>query len=373
MFRVTLTLLLLLFGMTARAADNLVLVTLDGMRWQEVFGGVDRELATNTLYTGQPDELMMRFWHESRTDRAVLLMPFLHGSVFRLGSYVGDRDSGSCARVSNPWYFSYPGYSEILTGVVNPQIASNGKFPNPEMTFLELLEAKPEFENRTAAFASWDVFPYIFNVNRSGVYVNAFGKVSDPANEFELILNRIIDEMPPRWPSVRNDVFTHHFALSYLREKHPRIVYLSYGETDDFAHDGHYDEYVLAARRTDEFIAQVWEQIQSSAFYRDNTVLFITTDHGRGHQPIETWQHHASRESTSGYMESLAHYEDGIVGSDAIWMAAMGPGIPAHGLIETGSGCLTSDRIAATLLELIGENYQDYNPDMGVPLQEFLP
>ena len=358
---------------TAKGADNVVLITLDGLRWQEVFGGIDRELATHEEYALQSEEIMARFWRDSAQDRAAALMPFLHNLVFEQGAYAGNRYAGSCARVSNPWYFSYPGYSEILAGVVNPEIDSNSKIPNPEKTFLELLNSNPDFSGRMAAFASWDVFPYIFNVERSGLFVNAFDKTPQPLNEFELVLNRVIDDMPPRWPTVRNDVFTHHFALSYMREKHPRVVYISYGETDDFAHEGLYDEYVMAANRTDRFISEVWEQIQSSAFYRDNTVLFITVDHGRGEEPVETWLHHASKESLNGYMQSLAQYEDGIVGSEAVWMAAIGPGIPAKGLIETGSGCLTSNRIAATLLEQLGEDYRDYNPAMGSPLMEFLP
>ena len=370
--KLQLSALLLCQSLTAQAADNLVLVTLDGLRWQEVFGGIDRRLAVHDEYASQSEEIMDRFWRDSQVERAETLMPFLHNVVFEQGSYVGNRYADSCARVSNPWYFSYPGYSEILTGVVNREIDSNGKFPNPEKTFLELLNGNPDFNGRLAAFASWDVFPYIFNVDRSGLFVNAFGKTPMPLNEFELLLNRVIDDMPPRWPTVRNDVFTHHFALSYMEEKHPRVVYISYGETDDFAHEGLYDEYVMAANRTDRFISEVWDQIQASAFYRDNTILFITVDHGRGEEPLETWLHHASKESLDGYMQSLAQYEDGIVGSEAVWMAAMGPGISTSRLIETGTGCLTSNRIAATLLESLGEDYRDYNEAMGAPLQEFL-
>ncbi|MEO1982643.1 MAG: DUF1501 domain-containing protein, partial [Fuerstiella sp.] len=54
----------------------------------------------------------------------------------------------------------------------------------------------------------------------------------------------------------------------------------AYGETDDFAHDGKYDEYILAAHRTDRFIREIWDIVQSTNGYRDNTVLFVTVDHG---------------------------------------------------------------------------------------------
>ncbi|MFM1897221.1 MAG: hypothetical protein RLZZ385_2295 [Pseudomonadota bacterium] len=357
----------------AQAADNVVLITLDGLRWQEVFRGLDRGLATHEDYASQSEHIMELFWRDSMAERARALMPFLHGTVFTRGAVVGNRDAGSCARVSNPWYFSYPGYSEILTGVVNPAIDSNAKVPNPERTFLELLQQRTAFADRVAAFASWDVFPYIFNVERSGLHVNAFGPAAAPLNAEEELLNRIMMDMPPRWPTVRNDVFTHYFARNWLQQKQPRVLYISYGETDDFAHEGLYDEYVLAAHRSDRFIGEIWELIQSTPGYRDNTVLFITVDHGRGEEPVETWLHHASKESLTGYMQSLAQYEEGIVGSEAVWMAALGPGVPATGLVATGQDCITSNHIAATLLQLLGEDYRDYNPAMGAPLEEFLP
>lgn len=365
-------LLLLTVGLRAQAADNVVLITLDGLRWQELFRGLDKRLAEHEEYSAQSELLLTEFWHDDSQRRAEKLFPFLHGKVFREGSYVGDRDSYSCAAVRNSWYFSYPGYSEILSGVVNPAINSNAKIPNPEKTFLELLEENPVFKGRTAAFASWDVFPSIFNTERSGIHVNAFTAEPQPANDEERFLNSLYIDIPTPWPTVRNDAFTHRYALSYLKREQPKVLYISYGETDDFAHDGKYDQYILAAHRTDRFIEEVWSTLQSLPEYRNKTALFVTTDHGRGEDPIETWQHHASKQSTSGYMASLAIYEDGIIGSDAVWMAGMGPGIAASGLIETGSDCLYSDRIAATLLQVMGEETAGNRAAMGLPINEFM-
>ena len=274
--------------------------------------------------------------------------------------------------VTNSWYFSYPGYNEILTGVVDESIDSNAKIPNANQTFLEQLNARESYSDRVAAFASWDVFPYIFNVERSGLHLNAAQNAEPAEDQFEVFLNRLQGDIPSPWGSVRLDAFTHHYALSHIRNHHPRIVYIGYGETDDFAHDGQYDQYVMAANRTDRFIQELWDLIQGDDFYRDTTVLFITVDHGRGEVPEETWKHHASKKSVNSSMGALARYEDGIVGSDAVWMAAIGPGIPANGLLTTGDECLTSNRIAATLLNLLGEDYRLFNAEMGTPMQEFL-
>ena len=367
-----LAIFLLSFSSLSLAAENVVLITFDGLRWQEVFRGLDKNLAEHDEYSSQSKLLLDAFWSDDPDQRAEKLFPFLHGKVFREGSYVGDRNRNSCAAVSNPWYFSYPGYSEILSGVVNRSIDSNSKVLNPEKTFLELLEENSEYKGRTAAFASWDVFPYIFNTSRSGIHVNAFSAEPQPANEEERFLNGLYTDIPPPWPTVRNDAFTHRYALSYLEREHPRVLYISYGESDDFAHDGKYDEYVLAAHRTDRFIEEVWNTLQAMPEYKDNTVLFVTTDHGRGEQPIETWQHHASKESTSGYMTSLAQYAEGIVGSEAVWMASIGPGIAASGLIGTGTACITSNQIAATLLRLMGQEAEIQDSLMGPAIMKFL-
>lgn len=372
MKKITGIVICLLLSGTAGAVDNVVLITFDGLRWQEVFRGLDRQLAEHEEYSAQSELLMARFWAETSEQRAQKLLPFIHSTVFTAGSYIGNRDAGSCARVNNPWYFSYPGYSEILTGVINEVIDSNGKIPNPERSIHELLETSSDYRGRTGAFGSWDVFPYIFNVERSGIHVNAFAPEPMPASDFERQLNRLHQDIPTPWPTVRNDAFTHHYALSWFERTQPRLLYIAYGETDDFAHDGKYDEYILAAHRTDRFIREVWEKVQATPGYRDNTVMILAVDHGRGEQPIETWQHHASKRSLDGYMQSLAQYEEGIVGSEATWIAALGPGIASAGLIGTGTSCLGNQQIAATVLQLLGEDYRQLNPAMAPPLVELL-
>ncbi len=364
--------LTLLLPIKVYSVDNVVLITFDGLRWQEVFAGIDESLATHAEYSSQAEQLMQQFWKSDSNERAKTLLPFMHNTVFARGSYAGNRLQNSCAAVSNNWYFSYPGYSEILTGVVNPSINSNSKIPNSERTFLELLESNSIYEGKTAAFASWDVFPFIFNVERSGIHVNAFSIEPNPADEYESFLNKMQTEIPTPWSTVRNDFFTHQYALSYLRRERPKVLFISYGETDDFAHDGEYDQYIYAARRTDRFIEEIWTTLQSIEQYRDNTVLFITVDHGRGEDPLASWMHHSSQEATRRPNSGLTQYADGIVGSEATWLAAMGPGVAEAGLIQTGDDCLSSDRIAATLMELLGEDSRDYNPAMGTPIRELL-
>lgn len=356
----------------ATSAENVVLITIDGVRWQEAFTGISAELANHEEYSSAPELLMQRFWHDDPARRARLLMPFLHNTVMQQGTVIGDQQRGSCAVLTNNWNFSYPGYNEILSGVVNDAINSNAATPNPEKTILELLNSHPAFAGRMAAFASWDVFPAIYNVERSGIPVNT-GLAEQPANEFEQTLNTLHEDVSPHWPTVRHDAFTHHYALSWLRRTQSRLVHIAYGEPDDFAHEGDYDDYILATRRVDDFIAEVWNTLQGLDHYRNNTAILVTVDHGRGEQPMDAWLHHASQRAVQGYMTALAaDYPQGIIGSEHIWIAAMGPGVPARGLVRT-EDCVGANRIAATLLQWLGEDYQRYNPAMGEPITELLP
>ncbi len=351
------------------AAENVILVTIDGLRWQEVFRGLDERLLVEE-YNSIGEALASKFGGVTSTERADKLMPFLHQVILEQGSVIGNRDAGSCAHVTNPWYFSYPGYNEILTGVPDRAIDTNDSIPNPNVTVLEWLQQQETFAGNVAAFTSWDAFPFIVNSERSGVPVNA-GAKSNPETPLEETLTRLHNDIPSPWPTVRLDAFTHHYALSHMQNHHSRVTYLAFGETDDFAHEGDYDQYLFAANRTDRFISELWAFVQSDPFYQNKTAIFITVDHGRGEEPLETWKHHASKESLGGYMKSLAQYEEGIVGSDAVWMAAIGAGVKNNGLVAT-TDCAGSNQIAATLLALLGIDYHAFDPAAGAPLTNIL-
>ena len=229
-------------GQSASAQDsagNLVLVTLDGVRWQEVFGGVDLDLIEDGCYSREPELLKETYWREQRAERRKQLFPFLWSVVESHGVLIGDRTHESFMEVSNPWWFSYPGYNEILTGQVDPAINSNDKKWNPNVTFLEILNGMQGFRGRVSAFGSWDVFPYIFNTQRSGLPVNAGFAIATPADtEQTRWLNEVSAEAPELWRTVRLDFITNGYAMEALKNQQPRVIYIAYGETDDFAHDG---------------------------------------------------------------------------------------------------------------------------------------
>ena len=230
-------------------------------------------------------------------------MPFLWKEILKMGQIHGNRNLGSKVDLTNKMWFSYPGYNEILTGKADDaRINSNDKIPNPNTTILEVANNDPRYKGKVAAFGSWDVFPYIVNEERSGVTVNAGFELATGNNltEREKFLNELQPRVPSPWGTVRLDAFTHYYALEHMKKEHPELVYIAYGETDDFAHDGDYEAYLKSANTTDALINEVWEFTQNDPFYKDNTLFIISTDHGRGTDPLESWKSHGSEVHDAG-------------------------------------------------------------------------
>jgi hypothetical protein len=319
---------------------KIILITLDGLRWQELFTGADPLLITNTEYVHDTTALKASFWRNTVRESREVLMPFLWQDATKMGQLHGNRTLGSKVDLTNAMWFSYPGYNEILTGRADDsRIDSNDKIDNPNTTILEIANLDSRYKGKVAAFGSWDVFPFIVNQERSGVPVNAGFEIAkgNDLTEREKFLNQLQAQVPSPWGTVRLDAFTHHYALEYMKTKHPMFVYIAYGETDDFAHDGNYEAYLKSAHNTDILIKDLWGFVQQDDFYKDNTIFIITTDHGRGTDPLETWQHHGSK----------------INGAGQVWFLVFGDGIQAIGEVDEDEQ-LYSNQIAPTVLALLG-------------------
>ena len=273
---------------------NIILVTTDGLRWQEVFRGADLVLMNSQGGVKDVGALNQAFCGLTPEKRRQALMPFLWGTIAEKGQLFGD--DGDEVRVTNGRNFSYPGYNEILTGWADPRINSNEKVPNRNVTVLEWLNRKDEFRRRIAAFCSWDVFPSILNRWRSKLRVQAAW--THPTGKYltdeELVVSQLMRESPRLWEECCFDTFTFRSALGYLKRRQPRVMYIALGETDEWGHAGRYDQYLHAAHRVDTYLQTLWETVQSMPEYRDNTTIIVTTDHGRGNAPVE-WKNHAPR------------------------------------------------------------------------------
>lgn len=323
---------------------NVFLITLDGVRWQDVFTGIDPVLL-NSPYTQDKALLSKKFVGNSPEENRSLLMPFFWNTIAKKGQLHGNRNKDSKVNLTNTMAFSYPGYNEILTGKADDEnVNSNDKKYNKNVTVLEKINNSKDYKGKVAAYGSWDVFPYIINDKRSGVPVNAgYMDASGNLNEKEKFLNEIQRQAPIIWEGVRLDVFTHHFAKEYVKKNHPKLLYISYGETDDFAHEGFFDFYTKSLHNTDALIADLWNYVQNDPFYKNNTYFIITTDHGRGVgiEKDSKWTDHGTE----------------VKGADQTWMAILGPKVKATG--EGKDEQLYTNQIAPTVLQILDPTLQD--------------
>jgi hypothetical protein len=336
----------------AGTTEHVLLITMDGLRWQELFGGAERALISEKEGgVREPGQTVARFWRDSPAERREALMPFVWNVVAKEGQVFGDPESGSAVKVTNGHNFSYPGYNELLTGFGDPRIDSNDKIPNQNVTVLEWLHGRPGFGGRVFAFASWDVFPFIINDRRSGIPVNAGWQpltgLADKSKEG--LLNQLAGELPHYWQGVRYDAFTYHAAADCLAHEEPRVLYVSLGETDDWAHSRRYDLYLAAAWQNDDFIRRLWESAQSLPAYRGKTSLVLTTDHGRG-RTGEDWTSHGSD----------------VPGSEEMWIAVLGPDTPPLGVRKDVN--VSQAQVAATVAALVGEDYRAAAANAAPPL-----
>jgi hypothetical protein len=321
-------------------AENIVIITLDGMRWQEVFKGVDTVLMADTVYSRNPKELKAQYGGENQSARRSRLMPFLWSVVAKEGQLYGNRAYDNKVNNANPYWFSYPGYNEIFTGNPDTSVNSNDKIYNKYVSVLEYLNTTGRYQDKVAVFSTWDAFPFIFNQPRSHIFVNAdtaYLKFTTP--RFNLIND--LQRLTTKPLGVRPDVITYLAAKEYLLEFKPKVLYIAFDETDDFAHAGLYDQYISSAHAEDAMIEDLWKTLQSLEFYKGKTTLLITTDHGRGDKTKSEWRHHGQK----------------ISDASEIWIAALGPGIQPSGEIKS-SLQLFQAQLATTIAIMLGIEYK---------------
>ncbi|HNR16125.1 MAG TPA: alkaline phosphatase family protein [Chitinophagaceae bacterium] len=332
-----------------KKSENIVVVTMDGLRWQEVFQGADSLLSFDTTADYSYKYIQKKFWLPDVAERRMLLMPFFWTEISKKGVLLGNRNYGNYFNNANPYWFSYPGYNEIFTGYPDTAVNSNKKIPNPNENVFEYLNKMAEFKGRIAVFGSWDVFSSIFNEARSGLFVNdGFRDLNGQLTEKQKMLNKLQHEMPDLFHGgERLDAATFNIAFEYMKANKPKLIFFGLGDTDEFAHAGKYDYYLDAAQKADAWIRMIWEYIQSTPGYKDKTTLIITTDHGRGLAIEGNWKQHGSKISEASEM----------------WMAAIGPSVKATGESKEKMQAFQG-QIAATIALILGKEFKPTHPVM---------
>ena len=318
---------------------NIVLVTADGLRSQDLFHAIDPLLAREKSVSMDPaskdaDDRRRRFATRET------LAPFFWTTIAKNGLVLSD------VTVTNAFRVSYPGYSEILTGRASDDvIKGNDPVQQPNETVLEFLKRKLALPSaRVALFSSWDHFHYIAEHTPGSIFINA-GYQDSPSSP---LLNRLQHIALTPWDEARHDAVTFEMALEYLKSAKPRVLDISFDETDDWAHAKRYDRVLDMIAITDQFLNRLWTTLQSMPEYRNSTTLIVTSDHGRG-STLDDWSSHGAK----------------VPGADKIWMAILGPDTPASGEIATHA---EQRDIAPTIIKLLGLNPAEYKGATGSPI-----
>lgn len=334
-------------GQSKHNTQNIIIITVDGYRWQELFRGADSTLLFGRRFN-QLDSawLINQYWATTISERCKKLMPFFWNVIAKKGQLYGNRDLGNMVHVRNTFWFSYPGYSEILTGYFDPRINSNDYPDNPDINVLEFINKQKGFHHKVVAFASWDALARIINRDRNGLLVNIDDEdIKGPhLTSFQMEANHWQHYLPAVFGhGERLDAATYAMTKAYMMANHPRVVYLDFGDTDDWGHDGRYDLYLKAAHSVDAMIGDLWRYIQRDPFYKNKTTILISPDHGRG--VGNEWTSHGS---------SIPH-------SGQTWLAVMGPDTPPLGEVKTQEQ-IYQDQYAQSIAHFLGLNFATNHP-----------
>lgn len=314
---------------------SVIVVTIDGVRWQDVFTGGDPFLAPNGELDAYADPL--------------ILAPRIH-ELSATGVALGAGQVGcGVVQAHGTSNLSLPGYLEILGGRATP-CRSNACPRTDVPTVLD--DANRAGLGPVASISSWETLERAASHGDAGVLVSA-GSRSWPSEPLSKEL-AIFAEMgvrsgpyPAPGGAYRPDDVTARIALEYLRAASPRLLHVGLGDADEWAHRGNYVGYLNAIHAADTFIGELADLLEQRGTLA-STVVMVTTDHGRARD----WRRHGG-----GYPESRRAF-----------LFAFGK------VANPGTRCASRDvelmDVGATARALLGLPQPRGAPDVGRPIRE---
>jgi hypothetical protein len=336
-----------------RAESAVVLVVLDGVRWQEVFGGVDPALArqhgvSHSVWTNPVD-----------------LMPNLHRLIDSEGVAIGAPGHGAEITASGPQFISMPGYIEIFAGKPDLGCFRNDCTPAPMRTIADQVRDAGETDD-VALVTSWP------NIARAastepGFVLTAGRKLVEREDllRADASTARLLDQgaRAPSYPGqgdYRPDAFTGRLALRRLLVSKPRFLFVGLGDADEYAHKGDYAGYLEAVHASDAFLGDLTTLLRSMGARGRHTTVLVTADHGRAHNFTD----HGARFPESGRVWLVAAGADvadrGLVAASRHTLSDVAPTVRALlGITETGGRAPTAgeppERAAAPIPEIVAQ------------------
>jgi len=325
-----------------------VIVTLDGVRWQDVFQGADPDL--------RPGEVAAEL-----ARRPVALMPRLHALVASRGIALGADASGplldagapcGIVRTASGANVSLPGYLEIFTGRATR--CRDNQCPRTLAPTL-LDEVVSAGRGPVASVGSWEILDHAVSRGDTGVFVAA-GRQPWPASRpLAEPLERLVAageaaDAHPGVGSYRPDAHTAAIALEVFRTTGPALFHLGLGDPDEWGHKDDYAAYLTSLQEADAAIGELATTLDGMGERGAATLVVVTSDHGRN----ASFQHHGA-----------LHVESGRT-----WIAAFGRRMVPRGVTCPATEVTLAD-VAPTLRVVMGLR-ADRSPDAGRPIPEIL-
>jgi hypothetical protein len=323
-----------------------VLVALDGVRWQEVFQGVERSRATEQ---GMAEEEVVG---------AEKLVPNLHRLANVAGFALGAPDSCSSFVATGPDFLSLPGYAEMLSGRSPTWCADNECAATREVTLVDQIRAAPSADSSdVAVISSWERIERVATSHPSEIVVST-GRTHGTSRSrlrFDHKASELLDRgsEAAAWPGTddfRPDRYTAEIALYYLAKRQPRFLFLGLGDTDELAHANDYHGYLGALQHADAVIGQLVATLDEMGSRGYRTTLLVTADHGRA----ADFRNHGRSAPESG----------------RVWLIAAGAGVT-----RTRPTSCEPRRLAdiAPSIRSLMRMPADRSADAGQPIAELVP
>jgi len=246
---------------TAKVINRVIYITLDGVRWQDIYVKPDFHDFVST-----------------------------HSDIVK--EYGFPKTNQLMTVASKPK--SLPSYQSQMAGFVQPCKTNYCGRIHVE-TLPEYLRTKLKVSIKDIAiFASWENIDFAAEHISGSVFINAGNmpvydpdtKVADDVMQ-DLNLQQLNAGESSR--KVRYDIFTFQQALHYFEKYQPKFLWISLGDADHAAHLNDAEGYEAALSLYEDSLSQLFHKLKEMNIF-ETTLVIITTDHGRGNGKF--WRFH---------------------------------------------------------------------------------
>ncbi len=242
-------------------STKVIVLIIDGPRYQETYGRNDRKYIPFQNQMSKEGTLCTSFYNYGVTNT-------VNGhTAICTGNYESLNNSG----LDVP---SYPSYMQYY------------------------IKNKKADKNKVWIIASKDKLQVLANTTNSE-YKNKFMPQTDCG------INGL-------FTGYREDSITQFHVMTTLQSHHPDVLLVNYKEPDVSGHANNWGKYLLGIQNTDKYVHEVWDFIQNDPYYKDQTTLIITNDHGR---------------HDDGWKDGFVSHGDNCDGCRHISLLALGPDI----------------------------------------------